>query len=201
MADKITLSWWQLGLFVIVAGFAAYLGAYFRKRGENLANEKSFEGIRSQLQKTTRDTEEIKTVVARRTWLSQTQWSAREKLYSAILTHLQQLEMSLGDRCDFFQMPGSEYDEACTESEGFLALSERGRESTRALRELLGPSSLYLSDGSLSKIEKLLIKLWNAGEDSICTADYVRTAFEIVSQTRKAIQAEARSELFGGVVR
>jgi len=197
LADKATFGWWQLFIVVLAAGLAAYCGAYFKKRGENRANEESFEAIRAQLRQTTRDTEEIKTTIAQTTWLSQTQWIAREKFYSAMMAHLRQLETSLSDRCDYFQSPGSEYDEVSIKSADFQALEARGYESVKALRELLGPASLHLGESSLGKIEALLADLWNVGEESICTADYVRRAFGVVADARAAIQAEARSELFG----
>jgi hypothetical protein len=39
LADKIVLNWWQLVLLVLLTGIAAYLGAYLRKKGEDLATK------------------------------------------------------------------------------------------------------------------------------------------------------------------
>lgn len=53
LADKVVLSWWQLGILIMLTGIAAYVGAYLKKKGENLASSED-------LRRLTEKVEEIK---------------------------------------------------------------------------------------------------------------------------------------------
>lgn len=71
LADKVVLTWWQLGLVILLTGLAAYLGAYLKKKGENLATKEDIaeltrkvESVRTEYLK---QLEDYKTELARRT--------------------------------------------------------------------------------------------------------------------------------------
>jgi hypothetical protein len=80
--------WWSaIGLFVLSAA-GAYLGSYVKRKGEDRASQENFDKLREQLRKTTQDTEEIKTALSRKNWLTQRQWPIREQHYLNLLAHL-----------------------------------------------------------------------------------------------------------------
>jgi hypothetical protein len=45
MADKVVLSWVQLGILVLFSGGAAFFGSYLKKKGENLATKEDVERL------------------------------------------------------------------------------------------------------------------------------------------------------------
>ncbi|HNX05480.1 MAG TPA: hypothetical protein PKI32_08255, partial [Opitutales bacterium] len=71
LSDKIVMSWWQLGIVILLTGVAAYLGSYLKKKGENLATKEdiktltqSVESVRTEYMK---QLEDYKAELARRT--------------------------------------------------------------------------------------------------------------------------------------
>ncbi len=130
-----------------------------------------------------------------RNWLSQQQWNIREQRYSELLSHLTRLHLSLQDRNDYFMEPGSAYDESCTEGEHFKELARRGYESYQAIRELIGPASVFLSANAIDALENLVREHWDVAEFSICTAEYITSALNLVNAAHSAVLTEARSEL------
>lgn len=59
ITDKIVFSWWQVLAIALLAGGGAYAGAYFKKRGENLATKADLQDLTSKV-------ESIKTEYAQR---------------------------------------------------------------------------------------------------------------------------------------
>src|SRR5437762_13827179 len=86
--DGVTFPWLAYAAAVSLAVLAVFLAAYLKRKAEKVADHEEFDKIRQQLAKTTQDSEEIKTALADRTWLTQQQWAIRERHYVALLTHL-----------------------------------------------------------------------------------------------------------------
>src|SRR6266403_4090983 len=59
----------------VVAGLAAYFGAYLKRKGENFATKEDFDNLRAQLQTNTRVVEEIKSEFGQRDWAAR-EWAA-----------------------------------------------------------------------------------------------------------------------------
>jgi hypothetical protein len=193
--NALTLPWWSYAAAFGFSLIGAYMGAYIRRKAEQRATQENFENIRNQLRKTTQDTEEIKTALLRRNWLTQQQWSIRERHYMSLLQHLGRLKMSLSDRSSYFIEPGSEHNEKLTENEYFQSLSRAGHESYQAIRELIGPASVFLSSKAIASLEQLVHGHWHAAEFSICTAEYVSGSLTLVDCAYQAVLAEAKNEL------
>ena len=193
--DASGFTWLTYVLAVVFSMAGAFFGSYIKRKGEDRAAKENFDNLREQVRKTTRDTEEIKTALLRRSWLTQQQWAIREQQYALLLTHLTKLELSLQDRESYYIEPGSEHDENLSKGEHFQALATAGHESYQTIRELIGPASIFLSSRTIDALEKLVRDHWSVSEFSVCTAEYVSEALKLVQAARTAVFEEARNEL------
>ncbi|HEY7293019.1 MAG TPA: hypothetical protein VH583_24495 [Vicinamibacterales bacterium] len=82
----------------------AFVGAYARRRGENLATKADFNSLMEQLRLQTEETERIKSEIARAGWIHQRRWDLKRELYWQLLQLLEEirqkgrwLAQSLGD--------------------------------------------------------------------------------------------------------
>ncbi len=187
--------WWSYAVAFVASVAGAYLGAYVVKSAQDRATQDNFDRLREQLRRTTEDTEAIKTALARRTWVTQQQWSVRERQYGEILSHLTKLRISLDDRAEYFQEPGSEHSEVEFKNPRFQDLAKKGYASQQAIRELLGQAAIFLSSKSIERLEHLAREHRNLAEYSMCTADYVAEAGALVSEAYEAVLLEAKTEL------
>jgi hypothetical protein len=195
MEESVRFPWWS---FILAAGFSAlgaYLGSYLKRKAEDRAAQENFESLRSQLQQTTRDTEEIKTSLSRKNWFTQQQWAVREQHYMSLLSHLTKLRLSLEDRASYFEQPGSEHDQSIPSGAGFSRLTQVGYESYQAIRELIGPASVFLSRDAIDSLEQLVRDHWDVAGFSSCTEEYVRKSHRLVELAQAAVLLEARAEL------
>jgi len=76
---------------LLTAGIGAYLGAYLRRRGENLATREDFDLILKQLSLQTQEVEGIKSEIARAGWVHQRRWELARDLYLDLLKTLEEL--------------------------------------------------------------------------------------------------------------
>jgi hypothetical protein len=193
--DGLRFPWWIYVLAVLLPVSGAYIGSYAKRKAEDRATQENFDSLREQLRKTTQDTEEIKTTLSRKNWLTQQQWAIREQHYMSLLRHLTKLNLSLQDRDSYYMEPGSEHDQARSQGEHFQELARVGHESYQAIRELIGPASVFLSSKAIDSLEQLVRDHWSVAEFSACTAHYVSEALELVKVAQLAVLEEARSEL------
>ncbi len=112
-----------------------------------------------------------------------------------LLQHLGRLKMSLLDRQSYFLEPGSEHDEKRTEGEHFKSLVRAGHESYQAIRELIGPASVFLSPTAIASLEQLVRDHWHVAEFSACTAEYVSQSLGLIDSAYMAVLEEAKLEL------
>lgn len=91
----------------------------------------------------------------------------------SLLSHLMKLKLSFEDRSDYYMEPGSEHDETRSKGEHFQKLAHVGYESYQAIRELIGPASVFLSNKAIKSLEQLVHDHWSVAEFSSCTAEYV----------------------------
>jgi hypothetical protein len=188
--------WWSYALAFLLSMVGAYLGAYFKRKAEDRATQENFDRLREQLRKTTNDTEEIKSTLSRKNWLTQQQWTIREQHYMNLLANLTKLKLTLEDRDSYYIQPGSEHNAKLADGEHFQALAHAGHESYQAIRELMGPASVFLSSKTIESLEQLVRDHWSVAEFSACTAEYVSEALTLVQAAQSAVLAEARSELY-----
>lgn len=187
--------WWSYVLAFLLSMAGAYVGSYIKRKAEDRATQENFDRLREQLRKTTHDTEEIKTTLSRKNWLTQQQWAIREQHYMNLLANLTKLKLSLRDRDSYYMEPGSEHNDKLSKGERFQALAQVGHESYQAIRELIGPASVFLSAKAIESLEKLVCDHWSVAEFSACTAEYVSEALTLVETAQSSVLAEARNEL------
>lgn len=183
-----------VGLISAVGG--AYFSGYLRKRGQDRAIREGFAEIRDQLKVTTRDTEEIKQHLSGRAWRSQQEWSARERYYNQLLTHLHHFRLAIGELSEYFAEPGTEYMPDEQRGERFRNLQTEAANAYSEVERLLGPSALFLSDVVVQALNHLFKEHWGlANFDAACTADYVLGARRLAEQAYAQVLAEAKAEL------
>ena len=183
-------------LIVVIAGLAAYFGAYFKRKGENKALQEDFDEIRRQLQTTTRDTEAIRQQLANHSWLTQQQWSAREQLYSKLLRNLHRFDVSLMGMAEHYLMPGSEYDKAIEQDWRFKELLKVSNEAITEVEDLRGTAAIFLSGRAIEAIDNLLSDHWNLARfGHSLTAEYVKKAEQLASAAYTEILTEAKAQL------
>lgn len=175
--------------------FKLVLPGYLNEKGRNLATREDFDTLLEQIKKTTSETESIKAELSRHSWLTQQQWSIRERHYTELLGHIWKFKLSLQDRDEYYQYPGSEHDDSHTTSERFLEIGRRGTESFNALRDLIGPTSTFLSNKTVQVLQQLIRDHWGAAEFSSCPAEYIKSTLELAESAYVAVLAEAKNEL------
>ena len=195
VSEGLRFPWWSYMLALLLSMAGAYFGSYIKRKAEDRATQENFDKLREQLRKTTLDTEEIKITLSRKNWLTQQQWAIREQHYMSLLAHLTKLKLSLQDRDSYYMEPGSEHDRSRSEGKHFQGLARVGHESYQAIRELIGPASVFLSGKAIESLEKLVRDHWSVAEFSACTAEYVSEALKLVEVAQSAVLAEARNEL------
>jgi hypothetical protein len=193
-AKGIDFPWYVYLLGVVFPAITVYFAGYLSTKAALRANNENFEFINEQLKKTTRDTEEIKVALSGSSWLSQQQWALREKYYGELLTQLHKLYLTLLDRSEFYIQPGSEHDMSIPENPRFVELDKRGNRALEAIRELMGPASIYLSDTTISALEKLVSDHWSVAFDSH-PEEYVSKTLELVTKAKADVLAQAKKQL------
>lgn len=192
-------AWTYVLLAIASAGGAAvavFGAAYFRKRGEDQAVRENFDAIRGQLRTTTRDTEEIKQFLSGHAWRSQQQWSAREKFYSELLTHLHHFKIALDDLSDYYIEPGSEHMPDDQRGGHFHILLADASAAFTKVQKLLGPAAIFLSSTAVASLRYLINEHYGlANFGALCTADYVKGAHKLVNVAYDRVLDEAKSEL------
>lgn len=77
------------------AGAGAYLGAYLRKKGENLATHEDIERLLDQVRKVTTTTEQIKAEISSDVWDRQRQWELKREMIIEVSKAISDVEEGL----------------------------------------------------------------------------------------------------------
>jgi hypothetical protein len=183
-----------IGTF-LVSTIGAFIGSYLQKKGKNHATKEDFNELLLQVRRTTHATEQIKTTLSSRAWLSQQQWVIREQHYENLLKHLTLVKNALEDQESYYLRPGSERDDSIPDRPAFQELSRVTHESYQILRSLIGPASIFLSTAAVHALESMVHSHWAVGENSSCTAEYVSEFLKLTNAAHSAVLTEARNEL------
>ncbi len=87
-------------LFVVSlagAGIGAYVGAYLREKGKNLATHEDINSIVVQLRKTTEAAEDIKAQISGELWVKQTRWARKWDCYVEIVKNLGEIHTLISE--------------------------------------------------------------------------------------------------------
>ena len=192
----ILLPWWATILVVVFTFAGGFLGAYLKRKGENLATKEDYDSLLKQVKQTTSATESIKVDLAKGNWLHQQSWYLKEKYYSGILEALYLLKLSLSARLDHYMEPGSQYrDNEIDESLHFKEQANIGFEALKKLQLLHGPAEMVISIQATKALKEFYSAHWHADNFSACNNEFLDAAYVSVEKTHKAVLEEARSEL------
>jgi hypothetical protein len=192
--------WLSYVLIPLLSGGAAYFGAYLKRKGDDRAAREQFNTILSQLRQTTEATESIKVSLSSRTWLLQQQWGIREQHYAELLTQLTKFRMALHDQDEYFVEPYHPHDEKWMQSvrdnSKFQMLGQRASEANQALRELVGPASIFLSDKTIVLLTQMQSDHYGiANFSAMHLGEYVAETRKVIDAVYEAVLVEARTEL------
>ncbi len=169
--DKMVLSWWQLLVFVVVAGVAAYFGSYLKKRGENLATKedigvltRSVESIKTENAK---EIEKYKDNLLRKKIIFEEQLTAYNKLRRFLYVIRpekkhpeQEWDEALADIALNFKTHGKELREYLIEYSGVLPEDVRG--SMESCYYACEEGKFYTAyPGDDPEAEKIANQLWS----------------------------------------
>jgi hypothetical protein len=79
----------------IAAGAGAYLGAYLKKKGENLATHEDLENLLAQVSAVTTTTKEIESKISNETWDRQRRWETKKAALFGVVAALGTLRSAL----------------------------------------------------------------------------------------------------------
>jgi hypothetical protein len=88
----------------IFSFIAAFIGAYLKEKGKNLATKEDLDVLIDQMRKTTATVEEVKAEIAGEAWLKQQIWTEKKKVYIDILQALQQANYSAAGMAEGFRL-------------------------------------------------------------------------------------------------
>lgn len=133
-------------------------------------------------------------VLSRRSFREQRQWTARERRYDELLGHLSVARVKLTDLCEYFQEPDSEYGDY-SKNARFNQLKQERDAALAAIRPLVGPASVFLSNEAIAALKELEASKWHAGMDSVNEADYIEAVDKLVEKAESEVIAAARVQL------
>lgn len=188
---------WAYTISLVAALLGGFLGAYLRRKGDDLAARESFDALLDQAKKTMKETESIRQQLVGHSWINQQQWQLREKYYSAMLEHLGILVASLDARLEYYARPGSEQDDTHTDTENFKKQSQLGGNSLAALKKLEGPAAIVVSEQTRDVLHQLFVDEWSADNDAACPKDYLAALSPAASKAYSVILKEAKAVLCG----
>ena len=196
LEEGLTFPWW-LYLSAIIATFVGgFMGAYLKRKGENLATKEDYDSLLEQVKKTTTATESIKNDLAKGSWLHQQSWFLKEKYYSGLLGELYKLRASLSARSDHYMEPGSEHhDEAINQNSRYKNQTKIGFKALQKIREIHGPAEMVISKPAVDSLNKFYSADWHAENFSECNQSYLHDVYASVDKTYKAVLKEAQSDL------
>jgi hypothetical protein len=77
MTSSTAMIWVFWALSALISGFGAYFGAYFRKKGENLATHEDIDKLVDQVRAVTTTTKEIEAKIESDVWARQKSWEVK----------------------------------------------------------------------------------------------------------------------------
>lgn len=80
-----------LGISVLGGVVGSFLTAYAKKRAENFATKEDFDHLMQQVRRQTKETEEIKSEIAKESWIDQRRWDFKREVYSQLLAVLEEI--------------------------------------------------------------------------------------------------------------
>lgn len=193
----LSLSWWSYVLIGVVGLVGAWLGSYFRQRGETRAIRTDIDQIVANQREITKATEEIRQSLSNEAWYRQRHWEESKAIYFELIQRLNRIADGLWNVLSdgFDAKTGQKRAEALAPSTITKLLSDIDGylQYTGVAFVFLGgnPSSLLRTFANESK--RLNAKL---AEDGDAFA-YYRGLKEVVDRTYNSLIECAKSDLSG----
>lgn len=181
-----------VGLFG--SGVGAFFGAYFKRSGENKANDAHFRKLNEQLRINTSDTEDIKAAVSGHGWVRQQNWGIKEKYYTALISALSDWINEVSKLRGYYPSPhrndiGDEF-KASAE-----VIEERMSDACQKVSELRGPSLIFLSNKTNEAIGSIFLMLFHNSQDYLNHHEHLNKTFKGLVEFRGVILKEAKKDL------
>lgn len=187
--------WWAYVAMALLMFAGAFIGAYAKRRADNLATTADFKKLIRQLEETTRTAESVKQALAGTGWLKQQRWQMREKHYMSLLGHLTALQMAASKLSDFYEEAEPHQDIAAS-YEPFVDSQMKAHDAAlEAIRHATGAAQVYLSPVASEAIQKMLGSLEPLGRNAIAHWDFYADWTKEVAAAHAAVLDQARQEL------
>jgi hypothetical protein len=144
----------QVWIGWIIAGLAAYLGAYLAEKAKRRAAHEDSDQIRIELARNTQAVKEIEAKVNSDLWDRQWRLNQKRDVYARLLESMAELELSLKVISKYVQMRPVEYIAGELDEHG-AQVKQVGRELERAM----AIGKVYLPKDAVSAIEGLELEL------------------------------------------
>ncbi|CAI0846777.1 Uncharacterised protein [Serratia quinivorans] len=162
------------GITFLIAGviglLGAFGGAYFKKRGENKANDAHFNKLSDQLRENTKDTEWIKTSLSGSHWVSQQHWVSKERYYTSLVTNIANWSNAIVAQMNYYE--GSNPETECERDDDDYMIQQRDKASfaSNSISELRGPVLVFLSGETNEALNKLSSELLDLDQHDITSS-------------------------------
>ncbi len=155
---------------LMAAAAGAFMGAYLKRRAENLATKADFDSLLTQLREQTREVEEIKSEIASAGWVHQRRWDLKRELYWQLLEVLEELKQKGRWLLHVVGDSWSPSQEANRYVETF-AKDMRERGTVEKLLASKAVAGIILADLAVAAIDQLSVE-YNTGIEQILSTTY-----------------------------
>lgn len=194
--EGLLFPWWLYLSAITMPFIGGFLGAYLKRKGENLATKEDYDSLLVQVKLTTTATESIKNDLAKGSWLHQQSWYLKEKYYSGLLKELYMLRASLLARLDHYMKPGTEHhDDQIIKNTHYKNQTKIGSKALQKIHVIHGPAEMAISDRAIIALNNFYSADWHAGNFSTFNKEYLDDVYTSADETYKVILEEAQSEL------
>ncbi|CAM3949579.1 hypothetical protein [Serratia silvae] len=183
------------GIGLLGATIGAFGGAYFKKRGENRANDAHFSELSQQLRETTKDTEWIKTSLSGSHWVSQQNWISKEKYYTTLVTHIANWSTAIVTQMNYFEGINPHDAFEMQNDEYVTAQRVKAEAASEAISALRGPILVFLTEETNASLDRLSRSLSEAGKGYISNDDLLEMINVALTAALKSILNEAKVDL------
>lgn len=150
------IPWWAYLVAFIFAFAGSYFGAYAKRKAENLATKEDFDGLLSQVKKTTETTEKIKADISKVSWVDQQRWQLKRELYMELLSALYSEKEAIFKLSDEEKKPEPTEPEFITLREEFIKNNcSQSLAAIERISKVRGVAGVLLTDESKMALDEL----------------------------------------------
>ncbi|MEW8073663.1 MAG: hypothetical protein AB2826_24910 [Candidatus Thiodiazotropha sp.] len=157
------IPWWIYLIAFIVAFAGSYIGAYAKRKGENLATKEDYKGLLSQVRKTTETTETIKADISKVSWVDQQRWQLKRELYMELLSALYSEKEALFKLNDEEDRPSPTEPELIKLRTQFIEKNQaQSLSAIERISKVRGVAGVLLTDESQKALDELALSWYES---------------------------------------